>query len=81
MKLRAAILAIGFAALLGGCMDMDADLFGGDDDAPAAVAPNGCTAQGCPQAAQFCQARGYSPGTEAFQRCLISVDQNLRKGP
>ena len=77
MKLRAAILAIGLASLLGGCMDVD--LFG-DDDTAAAVSPNGCTAQGCPQAPQYCLARGYHPDTDAYRRCVISVEQNLRKG-
>ena len=78
MKIRAAVLVIGLSALLGGCTDVD--LFGDDDTASATVSPNGCTAQGCPQAPQFCQARGYTPGSEAYQRCLISVEQNLRKG-
>ncbi len=76
MNIRAAIFVIGLSALLGGCMDID---LSGDEDASASVSPNGCTPQGCPQAPQFCQARGYAPGTEAFQRCLVSVEQNLRK--
>jgi hypothetical protein len=78
MKLRMGIMAAGLALMLGGCEDVT--LFG--DDTPDTSAPmaNGCTAQGCPQAPQFCQARGYSPGTDAYNRCLVSVEQNLRKG-
>ncbi|MEJ0027531.1 MAG: hypothetical protein WDN01_16015 [Rhizomicrobium sp.] len=76
MRLRAALLAIGLAALLGGCTEM---LFG-EDDSSATMAPNGCTAQGCPQAPRFCQARGYQPDTDAYRRCLVSVEDNLRKG-
>ena len=54
-----------------------------DDGSPSAPAaadarPN-CTADSCPQAAQFCIARRYRPETEAFERCLISVEQNLSK--
>ncbi|HEY0107655.1 MAG TPA: hypothetical protein VGB91_16360 [Rhizomicrobium sp.] len=79
MRLRAAILAIGIALTLGGCADFD--LFGDDGDAPpVATAPNGCGAQGCPQAPQFCVARGYQPGTDGYNRCIVSVEQNLRKG-
>ena len=77
MKMGLGILAIAMAACLGGCMDVD--LFG-DDDTTVAVAPNGCTAQGCPQAAQYCTARGYHQDTDAYRRCVISVEQNLRKG-
>ncbi len=81
MKLHAALLAAGLAALLGGCMDVDLDPFGGgDDSSDVAVQPNGCTPQGCPQAGQFCTARGYQAGTDGYNRCLISVEQNLRKG-
>jgi hypothetical protein len=47
------------------------------DDAP--VAANGCTEAGCPQAPTFCTARGYTPGSDGYQRCLISVRQNLRQ--
>ena len=80
MKLRAVLLAIGLAGLLGGCTDVDVDLFGGDEAPDVAVQPNGCTAQGCPQAQQFCVARGYQPGTDGYNRCLVSVEQNLRNG-
>jgi len=77
MKMGLGIIAIAMAVCLAGCMDFDP--FGDDDTAPA-VAPNGCTAQGCPQAAQYCTARGYHQDTDAYRRCLISVEQNLRKG-
>jgi len=79
MKLHAALLAAGLTAMLGGCADVDLDPFG-DDDAAVVAEPNGCTSQGCPQAAQFCTARGYQPGSEGYDRCLISVTENLRKG-
>jgi len=79
MKLRIAIAAIGLTLLVAGCEDVDADIFGGGGDSAATVQPNGCTAQGCPQAAQFCTARGYQAGTDGFNRCLISVEENLRK--
>ncbi len=46
--------------------------------APAPVSVDGCTPSGCPQAPRFCAARGYQPGTDAFHRCLLSVEQNLR---
>jgi hypothetical protein len=39
---------------------------------------NSCTAAGCPQAPAFCRARGYYPGSDAFNRCVVSVEQNLR---
>lgn len=53
---------------------------GGGSAGPAAspVMANGCTSNGCPQAPNFCVARGYQPGTDAYSRCLISVSQNLR---
>lgn len=79
MRIRAVLAVASLALTLSGCADIDLDPFFDDGDT-AAVAPNGCTAQGCPQAAQFCQARGYAPGTEAFDRCLVSVNENLRKG-
>ncbi len=76
MKLHVVLLASALAALLGGCSDLFED-----DDAPVATAqPNGCSAQGCPQAAQFCTARGYQAGTDRYDRCIVSVEQNLRKG-
>ena len=72
MKRFAGIVIVGLALLVGGCEDVS--LFGDDDDAPVAdVQPN--TAQ----ASQFCQNRGYQPGTDGFSRCLISVNENLRK--
>jgi|GEM_PF-6136854 hypothetical protein len=78
MNLRAGLVVIAFAALLGGCEDVT--LFGDDSSDSTAPMANGCTAQGCPQAPQFCQARGYTPGTDGYERCLVSVEQNLRKG-
>ncbi len=87
MNLRAALLAISLAGFLGGCdtLNADYDPFGDDSSdsssssASSAVQPNGCTQQGCPQAPQFCIARGYKPDTEGYRRCIISVEQNLRK--
>jgi hypothetical protein len=81
MRIRAALLALGLAVTLGGCMEVDIDPFGDDTpDAASAEQPNGCTAEGgCPQAAQFCVARGYQPGTDGYNRCIVSVEQNLRK--
>jgi hypothetical protein len=72
--MRALLVTVILAAGLGACTDLD--LFG-DDATPL---PNGCTTSGCPQAAQFCTARGYHPGTDGYSRCLASVDENLRKG-
>ncbi len=41
-----------------------------------------CDRPGCSQAPQFCAARGYRLGTPDYDRCLISVEQNLRaRGP
>ncbi len=77
MKFRIGLLALGMAVCLGGCADFN--LAGDDSDSPPPA--NGCSAQGgCPEAAQFCVARGYHPDTDAFHRCLVSVEQNLRKG-
>ena len=42
------------------------------------MAANACTAAACPQASNFCTARGYNPGTDAYSRCVVSVEQNLR---
>jgi len=79
MKRVAGILIIGLALFVGGCEDVT--LFGDDDDTTtAAVQPNDCTAQSCPQASQYCQNRGYEPGTDRFARCLVSVNENLRRG-
>ena len=71
--------AVALALCLGGCDSMDIDLDPFSDDA-AVVQPNGCTAAGCPQAATFCVNRGYQPGTDGYNRCVISVEENLRKG-
>lgn len=78
MRIAITLAALGLALTLGGCDALMYDPFG-DDDA-VAVQPNGCTASGCPQAATFCVNRGYSPGTDRYQRCVISVEQNLRRG-
>jgi hypothetical protein len=83
MRRIAGILIIGVALLVAGCEEVSFDPFGDDDDTAtttAAVQPNGCTEQGCPQAAQFCQARGYQPGSDGYARCLVSVNENLRRG-
>lgn len=51
----------------------------GSDKPPQAAA---CSVSGCPQARQFCVARGYAPGTAGYDRCIVSVEQNLRqRGP
>ena len=79
--LLATVLGLGLG--LGGCADFGLEqgflthAFDSDEDAPADA--NGCTAQGCPQAPQFCVARGYTPGTDRYERCIVSVEQNLRK--
>ena len=81
--LLASALGLGLGLGLGGCADMGLEqgflthAFESDEDATADA--NGCTVQGCPQAPQFCVARGYTPGTDRYERCLISVEQNLRK--
>ena len=81
--IRTLLLATALGLCLGGCADVGLEqgflthAFEGDEDATADA--NGCTAQGCPQAPQFCVARGYTPGTDRYQRCLVSVEQNLRK--
>lgn len=80
MRLRVLLTVVLLAGGLGACADMGlSDVFSDDDD--AAPNPNACTADGCPQAPAFCTARGYTPGTAAYQRCLVSVEQNLRKQP
>lgn len=54
-----------------------------DDATPttpaSSVARTACTSETCPQAVQFCTARGYRPGTDGFARCLVSVEQNLSR--
>jgi hypothetical protein len=51
-----------------------------DGSAPVeTVSMNGCTTVGCPQAAGFCLARRYQPGTISYNRCILSVEQNLRR--
>jgi len=78
--LLAALVSVGLSA----CSDLGLPEEGFlthafDSDDTAAPSSNGCTAAGCPQAASFCVARGYSPGTVGYQRCLFSVEENLRK--
>ena len=72
MKHVAGIFIIGLALFVGGCEDVS--LFGDDDDTTtAAVQPDS------PQASRYCQNRGYQPGSDGFSRCLVSVNENLRK--
>ena len=94
MRLRTLLMVLATAASLGACSTVedlpqqmglpergflthafDADT-APDDDAP--VAANACSQASCPQAPAFCTARGYAPGSDGYQRCLISVAQNLR---
>lgn len=42
------------------------------------VVADGCTPAGCLQAPRFCTARGYQMGSDRYNRCVISVEQNLR---
>ena len=79
MRKKIGFAAIGLALCLGGCDSLDSDWFGDDGAAPV-VQPNGCTAAGCPQAATFCVNRGYQPGSDRYNRCVISVEENLRRG-
>lgn len=74
--IRTLLLVSALALGLSGCEDVSLDF--GDDS--AAALPNGCTAEGCPDAPKFCVARGYTPGTPDFERCVASVEENLRKG-
>jgi len=77
--LLAALVSVGLSA----CSDLglpeEGFLTHAFDSDEAPVSSNGCTAQGCPQAGSFCAARGYAPGTEGYRRCLVSVEENLRK--
>ena len=86
MTLRTLIVTVAMALTLSACAEVEipepgflTHAFDDGDDSDAAVAANGCTSAGCPQAPSFCVARGYSPGTVGYQRCIISVEQNLRK--
>jgi hypothetical protein len=77
--IRTLLLAAALGLGLGACdvLNSDVGLFGDSDDtAPASTA---CTAQSCPQANSFCVARGYTAGTAAYDRCMVSVLENLRK--
>jgi hypothetical protein len=77
--LLAALVSIGLSA----CSDLglpeEGFLTHAFDSDEAPPSPNGCTAQACPQAPGFCTARGYAPGTEGYRRCLVSVEENLRR--
>jgi len=78
--IRTLLLAAALGLGLGACtaLDSDVSLFGDSDDSAAPA--NGCTVQDCSQQARnFCAARGYSPGTGPFDRCVVSVEENLRK--
>ncbi len=83
--IRALLLASVLGIGLGGCVDLELPEQGflthafDSDGEDAAVAANGCTAQGCPQAPGFCAARGYAPGTDRYRLCIASVEQNLRR--
>jgi hypothetical protein len=91
MRIRTGLVVAALALFLAGCEEVDIDPFD-DSDAPAAAASSpaypgaphpaaACTTEnGCPQASQFCMARGYQPNTDGFSRCLVSVEQNLRNG-
>lgn len=72
------MLSLAAILALSGCADLGLDDDIGFGDAPVA-APHGCTAAGCPDAPRFCVARGYTQGTPAFDRCVVSVSENLRK--
>ncbi|MEI9990256.1 MAG: hypothetical protein WDM86_09475 [Rhizomicrobium sp.] len=54
-----------------------------DDGPPGRYPPDGTLRQpDGAQAPQFCVARGYVPGTANYDRCVVSVKQNLRRqGP
>ena len=53
-----------------------------DTDPGKTPPPEACGASGCPQARQFCVVRGYRPGSAGYDRCIVSVEQNLRqRGP
>ncbi|HEX4303489.1 MAG TPA: hypothetical protein VHZ78_11910 [Rhizomicrobium sp.] len=87
MRLRllavAAIVALGLAGCEDGGLPEQGFLthaFDSDSDDAPPVAANGCTPAGCPQAPGFCAARGYSPGSDGYQRCIVSVESDLRKG-
>jgi hypothetical protein len=77
--LLAALVSVGLSA----CSDLglpeEGFLTHAFDSDEALPSSNGCTAAGCPQAGNFCVARGYSPGSEGYRRCLVSVEENLRK--
>ncbi len=79
------VLAVAMLSL-GGCAEVGlpeqgflTHAFDSDSDDAVPVASNGCTPTGCPQAPGFCTARGYKPGTAGYQRCIASVEENLRK--
>ena len=94
MRFRIFLLVVAAAASLGACSTIEDlpqrmglpergflthALDAGADAAPDAdvpVAANACGPSGC--APTFCAARGYAPGSDGYQRCLISVAQNLR---
>jgi hypothetical protein len=82
--LRTLLVSAAVATSLCGCADLKLPERGfvthavtSDDAAPVPV--NACTAAACPQAPGFCAARGYVAGTAGYQRCLASVEENLRR--
>lgn len=52
------------------------------DAGPGGLTPaaaNGCTTSGCLPAPGFCAARGYRLGSDGYNRCIVSVEQSLRR--
>jgi len=84
------LLVLLLALLAGGCastVDRIVTRVGGPERGfltPAALAggsaaSDGCTAAGCFQAPAFCAARGYLRGSDAYNRCIVSVELSLRR--
>lgn len=43
------------------------------------TAPDRCTGSGCDPAPAYCIARGYRRGSDAYNGCIVTVEQSLRR--
>ncbi len=60
---------------------MSVALFQSSGPSPAALVgfAHGCSEAVCAEAEGFCSARGYRSATDGYRRCIVSVEQNLRR--
>jgi len=89
---RARLLVLFLALVVGSCastVDRVVSRLGGPQrgfltptmlgDGAASPAGGRCTAAGCDPAPALCSARGYRRGSDAYNRCIVSVEQSFRR--